>query len=124
MRPTMLALIAALAIGFGFATAASAQQVLDCEDFDSQAEAQAAYRADPTDPANNDADHDGIACELFDFDDPATDYNPVTIPASALPATGAGVIAATEARFNGLLGALLSLGAASGLLGLWLLRRA
>ena len=59
---------------------ASAQEdeVLDCEDFASQADAQAAYRADPTDPAGNDADGDGIACELYDgFEDSATDLEPI-----------------------------------------------
>ena len=59
---------------------ASAQEdeVLDCEDFASQADAQAAYRADPTDPAGNDADGDGIACELYDgFEDSSTDLEPI-----------------------------------------------
>ncbi len=35
----------------------------DCADYASQAEAQAALRADPRDPHHLDADRDGIACE-------------------------------------------------------------
>ena len=36
---------------------------LDCADFASQAEAQATFDADPSDPNGLDADNDGIACE-------------------------------------------------------------
>jgi len=35
----------------------------DCASFQSQAEAQAVLRADPTDPNRLDPDRDGIACE-------------------------------------------------------------
>jgi hypothetical protein len=35
----------------------------DCADFASQADAQAALTAEPSDPDNLDADDDGIACE-------------------------------------------------------------
>ena len=35
----------------------------NCIDFDSQLDAQAVLRADPTDPNRLDADRDGIACE-------------------------------------------------------------
>lgn len=41
---------------------------LDCDDFTSQAAAQAHYDADKTDPDNLDSDDDGIACENFDYD--------------------------------------------------------
>lgn len=40
---------------------------LDCVDYDSQADAQAALREDPSDPNVLDEDHDGIACEDFDY---------------------------------------------------------
>ena len=56
------AALAAIALGLAvLATAppAAAQDALDCEDFASQAEAQAAYREDPTDAADNDAGGDG-----------------------------------------------------------------
>ena len=81
---------AVIVLGAGLilaAPGASAQddEVLDCEDFASQADAQAAYRADPSDPAGNDADGDGIACELYDgFEDTSTDLEPV------LPIEGVG----------------------------------
>lgn len=38
---------------------------LDCADFASQAEAQATFDADPSDPNGLDADDDGIACETL-----------------------------------------------------------
>lgn len=57
--------------------AAAQSDPLDCEDYASQADAQAAYREDPTDPADNDADEDGIACELYEFQDPTTDLTPL-----------------------------------------------
>ncbi|HEV2093350.1 MAG TPA: hypothetical protein VGR18_09330 [Rubrobacter sp.] len=52
----------------------------DCDDFRSQAEAQAALREDPTDPDVLDEDQgpdDGIACGTTAYDDPATDLTPV-----------------------------------------------
>jgi hypothetical protein len=53
----------------------------DCDDFRSQAEAQAALRADPSDPGVLDEDEgpdDGIACETTEYDDPTTDLTPVS----------------------------------------------
>ena len=96
--------LAASILGFGVlvtSPSAFAQDALDCEDFASQAEAQAAYRADPSDPADNDADGDGIACELFDFEDPATDYVPVAVGAdttrtTTMAATGTGAALAGQ----------------------------
>jgi hypothetical protein len=40
---------------------------LDCGDFNSQADAQDHYDADTSDPDNLDADHDGTACENYDY---------------------------------------------------------
>lgn len=52
-----------LVLAFG-ATAAMAQEDLNCEDFATQEEAQAEYDADPSDPHGLDGnDNDGIACE-------------------------------------------------------------
>lgn len=42
---------------------ASAQNDLNCSDFDTQAEAQAVLDDDPSDPNGLDRDDDGIACE-------------------------------------------------------------
>ena len=53
---------------------------LDCDDYNSQAEAQAALREDPSDPNVLDEDpgpDDGIACETTPYDDPARDEVPV-----------------------------------------------
>jgi hypothetical protein len=52
----------------------------DCDNFRSQAEAQAALREDPSDPDVLDEDEgpdDGIACGTTAYDDPATDLTPV-----------------------------------------------
>ena len=46
---------------------ALAQQDLNCEDFASQADAQAELRADPSDPNNLDAEDDGVACETYPY---------------------------------------------------------
>lgn len=45
------------------AEAQSSSDPFDCADFDTQAEAQAEYDSDPSDPSGLDADSDGIACE-------------------------------------------------------------
>ena len=71
MRRTALLLIAAVALALSAAPAALAQADKDCADFSSQAEAQAYFEANGGSPANNvdnlDADHDGQACEAFDY---------------------------------------------------------
>jgi hypothetical protein len=47
---------------------------LDCEDFETQEEAQAVLDEDPADPNNLDPNQDGIACALLpSADDPETD---------------------------------------------------
>ena len=50
-----------------YAEHGSPPQGLDCESYRSQAEAQQALRDDPSDPNVLDEDHDGIACETFDY---------------------------------------------------------
>ena len=50
---------------------------LDCDDFATQAEAQAEYAADPSDPNGLDADGDGVACEeLSGVDDSSISASP------------------------------------------------
>ena len=142
--------VAVVALGAGLILAspgASAQEdeILDCEDFASQADAQAAYRADPTDPAGNDADGDGIACELYDgFEDAATDLEPIegvgadtgtestletaTTPASdvsTMASAGVGSAIAEAASGTGVatIGGLLAAAAGCGALALRGLRR-
>jgi hypothetical protein len=46
---------------------------LDCEDFETQEEAQAVLEDDPEDPYNLDPNQDGIACALLPSDDQGTD---------------------------------------------------
>ena len=48
---------------------AAAQDQYNCEDFDSQKEAQAELDRDPSDPSNLDADNDGMACDTYPYDD-------------------------------------------------------
>ena len=57
------------------------EELLFCEDFGSQAEAQQRLREDPADPDELDEEEgedDGIACETFSYDNPEEDLNPVT----------------------------------------------
>jgi hypothetical protein len=55
---------------------------LDCDDFASEAEAQAALLDDPSGPHNLDADEDGQACEDSSFAGPST-TDPSAPPSSA-----------------------------------------
>lgn len=64
-----------------YADAQNEEELLFCEDFDSQAEAQQYLREDPSDPDELDEEEgedDGIACETFSYDNPEEDLNPVT----------------------------------------------
>lgn len=58
---------------------------LDCEDFASQAGAQAVYNQDPSDPIGLDADNDGEACEEYDYED--TTAEPLAVSLAVFPAT-------------------------------------
>jgi hypothetical protein len=55
---------------------------LQCSSFNSQAEAQQSLRENPDDSDvldNDPGGRDGIACETFDYDDPARDETPVDL---------------------------------------------
>jgi hypothetical protein len=71
MRRMAFLLTTALVLALSAAPAALAQADKDCADFSSQAEAQAYFEAHGGSPTNNvdnlDADHDGQACEAFDY---------------------------------------------------------
>jgi hypothetical protein len=70
--------------------AAQDEELLFCEDFDSQAEAQQHLREDPSDPDELDEEEgedDGIACETFSYDNPEEDLNPVTAAIDSPEAT-------------------------------------
>ncbi len=63
LATALLVFLAAVALG----TSASAQDLLNCDDFDSQQEAQDEYNSDTSDPNQLDRDDDGEACETFDY---------------------------------------------------------
>src|SRR5688572_6995512 len=63
---------------------AFAQDQFDCASFDSQAEAQAELRRDPSGPSGLDGPigtasdgTSGVACEVYPYDNPARDETPV-----------------------------------------------
>ncbi|KQS57025.1 hypothetical protein ASG36_18745 [Geodermatophilus sp. Leaf369] len=68
MRTRTLAagVLAAATISIGFTGTASAAD-LNCDDFATQAEAQANLVANPTDPNGLDRDNDGLACENYTY---------------------------------------------------------
>jgi hypothetical protein len=91
-------------------TAPAASEDYDCEDFDTQAEAQTILDSDPSDPYNLDPDDDGSACEDSgsgaspspapdrspnrNYDAPDRDYDvPGTAPSTASPGAGGAVSA-------------------------------
>lgn len=68
MRRLLLLLAALAMVMLVAAPAAMAQSDdLDCADFDSQADAQAELRSDPSDPNGLDAEDDGVACETSPY---------------------------------------------------------
>jgi hypothetical protein len=70
---------------------------LDCKDFSSQAAAQANLTANPSDPNGLDANHNGIACEDFNYGSASTGGTQVpTVPQGGVPA-GDGSTAAGRA---------------------------
>ena len=77
-----------------FPTMAFAQDALNCDDFDTQQEAQAVYNQDPSDPNGLDGnDNDGIACESLASGGAVTDTSePEAVPAGGID-TGAGGLA-------------------------------
>ena len=73
---------------------ALAQDEFDCASFNSQAEAQAELRRDPSDPSGLDGPigtasdgTSGVACEVYPYDDPARDETPVDVGGSSPPST-------------------------------------
>jgi LPXTG-motif cell wall-anchored protein len=84
-------------------------RMLHCDDFASQATAQAHLRSDPSDPDGLDGDRDGIACER----NPAPfDRNPVPRPAPTTPTTQAGTEAGALPRTGAATHVLVPMGVA------------
>ena len=68
MRVRASIAVVTIATGWSLAVGGVAQaEDLNCDDFTSQAQAQAAFDADRTDPNNLDANHTGQACEEFQY---------------------------------------------------------
>jgi hypothetical protein len=73
---------------------ALAQDQFDCASFNSQAEAQAELRRDPSDPSGLDGPigtasdgTSGVACEVYPYDNPARDETPVGAGGGSPPST-------------------------------------
>src|SRR3954452_24720731 len=90
MRPRVLALVTVLLL-CAMPVHAQRGNTLNCSDFATQAAAQEALRADPSDPHRLDADRDGIACERNRCPcdrTPVPRLAPAVAPASAPSAPG------------------------------------
>jgi hypothetical protein len=73
---------------------ALAQDQFDCASFDSQADAQAELRRDPSDPSGLDGPigtasdgTSGVACEVYPYDNPARDETPIDVGGGSPPST-------------------------------------
>ena len=67
VRLMVLSVASLVIAGLASGSAMAQTDERDCRDYASQSEAQAALRADPTDPNNLDEDTDGVACDDFDY---------------------------------------------------------
>lgn len=99
MPRTLLSAVLFALIGFAsLATAAAAQDTLDCDDFLSRDAAQNALDANPDDPHGLDGrpgagNGDGVACENEGSEDGATEDDGDT---TELPVTGTGPVASSS----------------------------
>jgi hypothetical protein len=104
--PLKVAAVVAFVLGAGVVAALNYQHILnsskpalaqdefDCASFNSQADAQAELRRDPSDPSGLDGPigtasdgTSGVACEVYPYDDPARDETPVDVSGSSPPST-------------------------------------
>jgi len=91
MRLRSTAAVAVLGAGLSLPLAGTAVAAdLDCADFATQAEAQAALVADPGDPNRLDADDDGQACEDHVFGSVSSTSAPSQVTARPVGAVAAG----------------------------------
>ena len=91
------------ALSFGFSGTAHAADTYNCPDFVSQADAQAVYNADPTDPNQLDRDNDGQACEDHDYvANPGTVTSAMALgTTSQVTSRPAGAVAAGDGSSSG-----------------------
>jgi len=130
VRTIVASTVVAGALCFPMAGVAAAQD-RDCNQFATQAQAQAVYNANPADVYNLDADNDGLACEWL----PNDRYEDGSAPSTATPTraveTGDGgtadLVTAAEETADDDSGPVVPLGIAGGVVlaagGLWLARR-
>src|SRR5215217_1210062 len=104
--PLKVAEVVAFVLGAGVVAAVNYQQILnptkpafaqdqfDCASFNSQAEAQAELRRDPSDRSGLDGPigtasdgTSGVACEVYPYDNPARDETPVEVGGGSPPST-------------------------------------
>ena len=83
VRTTVVSTVVAAALCFPMAGVAAAQD-RNCNQFATQAQAQAVYNANPGDVYNLDADNDGLACEWL----PNDRYEDGSAPATTTPTRG------------------------------------
>ena len=83
VRTTVVSASVAAALCFPMAGVAAAQD-RDCNQFATQAQAQAVYKSNPADLYNLDADNDGLACEWL----PNERYEDGSTPATTTPTQG------------------------------------
>ena len=86
-RSTVTTGALAAALVFPMSGTALAQQDLDCSDFATQAEAQAEFDADSSDPNRLDADNDSLACEDLPGGDGTSVGDDAAAPAPESPNT-------------------------------------
>ncbi len=102
MIRTLSGLLIAFVLLFGVSVSAGAQRDLDCDDFDTRAEAQANLDADPSDPNNLDTDDDGNACERENYPSGGGTTGGTTAGSTAgtsrMPSTGVGGTQTDDSR--------------------------
>jgi hypothetical protein len=91
------------ALSFGFSGTAHAADTYNCPDFVSQADAQAVYNANPSDPNQLDRDNDAQACEDHDYvASPGTVTSAMALgTTSQVPSRPAGAVAAGDGSSSG-----------------------
>lgn len=122
MRVRNAVTVAVLTAGMSYPLAGVAlAQDLNCSDFTTQAEAQAVYNQDPSDPNGLDRDNDGVACEALPGGAPGSAENGAntggqdtgTAPAGGVEAGAGGTAGGDDSGVllpAGLAGALLVAG--------------
>ena len=125
VRNALAVTVLTAGMSYPLAGVALAQDV-DCSDFSTQAEAQAVYNQDPSDPNRLDTDNDGVACEALPGGAPGSAENGTNTDTGVAPSGGVEAGAGGTARGDDS-GVLLPIGLAGGTLliagGVVLIRR-